>query len=134
MVLTRRRGARFAERSLLFVISFAVLSILSLLQLYLLASNNLVQRTRDSEIDLAPLLQSSTDRSTIDIKIQNYTEFCERCSWKEGHGGTCGKRVQFLIQKYNMSSVDAVNKVIDEEPSNCVLRTLMSHIIGDIVN
>jgi hypothetical protein len=102
--------------------------------LHPLASNNLVQRTRDSEIDLAPLLQSSTDISTIDIKIQNYTEFCERCSWKEGHGGTCGKRVQFLIQKYNMSSVDAVNKVIDEEPSNCVLRTLMSHIIGDIVN
>jgi hypothetical protein len=74
MVLTRRRGARFAERSLLFVISFAVLSILSLLQLYLLASNNLVQRTLNSEIDLAPIISDARPYSHDNSNLVDIAE------------------------------------------------------------
>ena len=52
----RRKGARFARRSLLFAISFAILLLLTL---HPLVDNNLVQRTRISKIDLPQQLQSA---------------------------------------------------------------------------
>ena len=58
----RRRGARFAQRSLLFAISFAILS---LLKLHPLADNNLHHK---SEIDL-PQQQHNTTKQERDEKI-----------------------------------------------------------------
>ena len=65
MVLTRRRGARFAARFLGFVISFAILSNLSLLKMYPLDSNNLVERTRNSKINARPY--SHDNSNLVDI-------------------------------------------------------------------
>ena len=71
-----RRGARFAQRSLLFVISFAILS---LLKLHPLASNNFVQRTRISKIDVTSVGPDIIDDFMSSNAIQPL-EPLEQCS------------------------------------------------------
>jgi hypothetical protein len=68
--------------------------------------------------------------------IQSYTEICEGCRQSPSIRSTCGERVQYLINRYGTSPNDAVNKVMQEQPQNCVIRrfNITNDIIADIVN
>jgi hypothetical protein len=80
-------------------------------------------------------LQPQVDEIEGEI-IQSYTEICEGCRQSPSIRSTCGERVQFLINRYGTSPNDAVNKVMQEQPQNCVIRrfNITNDIIADIVS
>ena len=126
-----RRGARSVEYILIFTICFVILSLLKLEPI----ARNSVQN-HNSAIDQPTVLKlQQRFKTETEVKIiQNYTEFCEGCRQNPSLRSTCGERAQFLTSRYNVSTNDAVNKVMQEQPQNCViLRFNISNITADIV-